>query len=862
MTGKRILILVGVAVGLFVIGVVGLAVLAGILYYEKVDLLDNPVVAFITGTPAPQGSSTDAPSDHPSRNGALTDVGDYQTENNWIAAKTAEEIAGMAWLALHPDKPVPPLKVKATVDPEKSLVHLELTGWSDTPVVADLTPAYAWDPKAYANFAHQLLGDLKPAEPPVAPASDLLSDLLAPTGQVLAAKDVELSQALSQNPASVGLHENAALLLLTLALRENAGTLSDIRPELSRACAHLAIARALAGGDPGSLNGKMDEAALLTLAGREVDANARVAALNAQTDLSPAGKSWTQTLQLLNKQDYRLVSTPDGLPLLVRIAWLQIAARDLDDTVALSYLRSMSKPENVPDWGRALLTTRRRPAVEVGHILCASTLRLEFQELRSILSAEGQTVADSTPLSDVFKNPVGLSVTSDGGAPASLRVIGLNLFEDVEERHLVMDAAEMHFWLNESWGVPDEDIKFCAQMRKLFQGARGEQYLNLLLNSKSEDISSPGDLHADLSEIPPTFAMTVPWAEADCGRLVPYFGWGIPFGAPLDMEHRSLLTLDARLSHHHPVAAAPSFRDLMPLAPDSYEIASWVIVLNEDQHVAMTGKEQYDLLAPFFDDNENALGYFIGQAEKRNDVDDGLMESVRRKYAALDPDEFFNLGDFLMAHGKPDEGADAYRKGVAQGNDQVVMANSVKPLVAYDFDHGNQDEAMSVAKKAADVYSYDGLETYAWLLCKLKRGAEAEAVEKQIQERYGGDPLTSFYAAHGDLFPEQSADALKVLFPNGMKDVTLNSFTGPPAAGCRFISMTPSLAEAGIRTTDVVVALDGHAVDNQNAYLFIRGLSDAPELNLIIWRQNAYQEIKASPPGRRFGSDLADYVAK
>ena len=272
MNGKRILLLLGLAIGLFTAGAAGLVAIAGFLSYEKIDFLDNPVVALLKGD-----SALTAPTSHPAAGlSSLTDLGDYKTENNWIATRNAEEIARMSWLAIHPQKPMPSLKVRATVDPQRGFVHLELSGWSDSHVDADITAAYAWDPKAYATFAHQLLGDLKPTEPATPVSPDFLNDLLTPTGQVLGTKDIELSQALSQNPASVALHEDAALLLLTIALRENAFTLSDIRTELCRSCAHLAVAEALAGRGPDTLIGKVAGAALVSLAGREVEANAQL----------------------------------------------------------------------------------------------------------------------------------------------------------------------------------------------------------------------------------------------------------------------------------------------------------------------------------------------------------------------------------------------------------------------------------------------------------------------------------------------------------------------------------------------------------------------------------------------------------
>ena len=138
------------------------------------------------------------------------------------------------------------------------------------------------------------------------------------------------------------------------------------------------------------------------------------------------------------------------MPLLVRIVWMQVVSNDLGDTQAMTYLQSLGKQENVPDWGRAILTAYSRPAVDVGHELCASTLGLEFQELKSVMMAEGQSLDNATPLRDVFKDPVGPSVV-DGSV--NIRIVGLDLFADIEERHMLAIISSMHLWLKEAWGV-------------------------------------------------------------------------------------------------------------------------------------------------------------------------------------------------------------------------------------------------------------------------------------------------------------------------------------------------------------------------------------------------------------------------
>jgi S1-C subfamily serine protease len=130
---------------------------------------------------------------------------------------------------------------------------------------------------------------------------------------------------------------------------------------------------------------------------------------------------------------------------------------------------------------------------------------------------------------------------------------------------------------------------------------------------------------------------------------------------------------------------------------------------------------------------------------------------------------------------------------------------------------------------------------------------------KQIQERYGGDPLPGFYALHRDLFPDQYAAEEKAVFPHGLQPATLASFTASPSDGALITTASPALDKGGLRKGDVIVALDGYATHDDKQYTLVRQFSDAPVLDLIVWRDGKYFETKASPPDRLFGVGFIKY---
>jgi hypothetical protein len=303
--------------------------------------------------------------DHP----FLTDDGGYHTEDNWLASSIAREISEMAFVEAHPNQSMADLKVLADVQIPPGAgpvgVTVQISGWDKDPISVQLAPDFAWDAKGYAPLATKLYGTVTgtPADP-VTDATDILSHLLKPDGTTLAVEDVRLSGELTQKPLSWQVHEEAALLLTTVALRENAGEWSDNRKLLCRAAAHLAIAEALRGNQPPSWPGFVAHVALETLSGREVAATVFVDALQARPDVPPTVTVWLNALRLIAKQDWRVAQVSATSPVLLKLAWFQVLCNDLSGMEATHRLDAMTlrHPSPIPRrW-----TTRPRRKIPNG----------------------------------------------------------------------------------------------------------------------------------------------------------------------------------------------------------------------------------------------------------------------------------------------------------------------------------------------------------------------------------------------------------------------------------------------------------------------------------------------------------------
>jgi hypothetical protein len=109
-----------------------------------------------------------------------------------------------------------------------------------------------------------------------------------------------------RNPA---LHEAAALTVGAFALRESAGRFCDVRWSLNRMTAHLAMAAALTRDGPATVDGRLAQAVLLSLANHQARALSSLDRLSEES-ASDAVKAWTRALRVRMTQDWRLIESP------------------------------------------------------------------------------------------------------------------------------------------------------------------------------------------------------------------------------------------------------------------------------------------------------------------------------------------------------------------------------------------------------------------------------------------------------------------------------------------------------------------------------------------------------------------------
>jgi hypothetical protein len=359
--------------------------------------------------------------------------------------------------------------------------------------------------------------------------------------------------------------------------------------------------------------------------------------------------------------------------------------------------------------------------------------------------------------------------------------------------------------------------------------------------------------------------------SADFRVLNDFYNAGEPIGTVYDLiRHRDMieqLHIDPRwhVSNYSPpgTKAAPLKRaylqQLQGIDPDSCPLAEAVIEADQSVENGETPAQQMAILTRFMDYCVAPYHLLLSNPDNPN-LGNADLETIYGKEAQLVPDTYFMLGRLLRKEGRDDDAAQADRKGAAQAFDAVLVANSVGPLVDYDLAHGKTDEALAMAKRAADVYSEGGILTYIDVLQKLNHLEEAEKWAKDLQDRYGDDQaLTALYVAHPEHFPKQADDLKKQAFPQGQTTVSINSFSGPPTNGSVFTSASHLLTDLGLEPGDIVVALNSIKVENTKQYDFVRAQMTGSDMDLIVWHDTEYREIHASPPNHRFYVEMQDY---
>lgn len=790
----------------------------------------------------------------------------WQSESTWLVDQVARDIAEICLFASHP---------KASAEELASLdVKVESVSHGDTSFLVSASAArakkdktsttlplsgYLWAPENFVPWAQAIQKGWKATSQKSKQAAEtgtsgleLAKKLQEPTSAVLMEESHRLSKELNQAPLDAGLHDQSALLVGALALREAAGAFSDARPALCRMTAHLALARSIS-PEP-TLERELAETILLTLVCRQADALDRIEKLPAELS------AWQRALKLRNTSDWRLVEKPGEVTLLERREHARALVTCRDASAVMKTFEE-TPPADLPDWSR--IATEQGFSVGEGHVLANGWLEREIADLAESWKTWSGKDLKTDNLVVILNDPPTRCLGKNQNGKPALEVLGWGFVAASHQRHLCHALDRTQVFLRDMWGVPDAAAGFEKQVLQHFAGMR-------LLPFALKRIATTEKLYRTAVED----------ASAICRKqpdLVTCCNWATlrqkgRFTAPAT----SLPRAQAWFTQELTLGTAYDFRsryiDLGTLYNAS--IGFW-------DKLAATAPYQYDVARSYLykkHGNSPTIEQFRQAYTKLEEYHLPVMEHISatlkgdpKAYMAymtricqLNPDEFIDLGQYLVEKGFKEDAAFAYQAAFEMANDRVSWANHADWLVNYNFDNGRTEDAVKVATAAAEVYSYRGLETMAKLMERMEKWVDASKYYAAIGERYNDNsPLISFLERNQERDPklaEAYKQALAPAFPDGIQDAVLADFKEAPVDGVEITSSSQLLVRNGMKSGSIIVALDGHRVQTLEQYDLLRSMKPGAPLDLIVWDGSAYRQLSVNVPNRKFGCDMDSYI--
>ena len=798
-----------------------------------------------------------------------------KTEIEWQILEITRDISEMIVVTTTGAAPASGFAVGIVDAPAAATLSVSVTLAAGGPTVVEPVscPDFAASPEAYHALTKKLLqasGLTRRGQRASAPGPFLerLSDFQV---EALAKENARISSWLEQEPLSPEAHEEAALLLGTLALKEQAGEFHDPREAILRASAHLAVAGALRAGEAASPTGFFAREALRAALGDQAGVHRAVKARRAARTPSASEKAWTNALEIHATGNWKSLATPLTATLLERVMYFRALLDAVDDTVAVSFIAKRNS-EPVADWGRAALA--RQVSVGVGNAFTAQALLIEIAEVATVAEVERPELvakADPRGLAAVLKSEGTRTLEASGGK-ARLRAVPWSLWSRYFQRHLMHAALMSHRHLAQTLAMAEEAREMRAEMEPLFAGLELAPLVRepILYAIGYEELDSDGKktpwdrdagaMFAARSFVQGHPELATPYQWKRIGDPPGWVGdpgehrhdaWFAFAEGPFDIT-RSIFARDYRT-----LLKDPQFERLGARRPFDREVLA---ALAEKRH-----GERLTLSA--FDTTYAALLDFdVNVMKQRAELLRKSFVEYRRqmeKVVALNPCDARTLIHASMARGTEDETAELVRKYAADCDDTVAVSHLADYLIEYEWEKGRAEEAGKLARAMAETGSGAGLEAMADHLEAQGKIDEAADYHRQIQERYGRDLSSAgFYARHrarSERYAAEAARLEKEIFPRGLERVTLADFKGAPTNGVR--SQAPYWPAAWNLGDDAVIgAVDGYRIHTARQYAAARSITRGKQLRLIVWDGMSWREVSAELRLKSFGGPLVDYA--
>lgn len=730
------------------------------------------------------------------------------------------------------------------IDTERR-VALEVSGRAPLASTVTLTESI-WAPSTYALLSDAVVEwlalDVGAPDPSDATprASGLLERLTRPTALVIAGESAALSRDLALRPLDPDLHERAALVVASFALREQAGDYSDLRPLLSRIAAHLVVSRFTSGG-PHTQVGRVAGIVLDVLSGRQVPALEAIRDLEAEG--STAGRAWARALRRRITEDWRDEPSGGSTPLERRESYAA-TARTLGGARAL-----LSVDEDDRDYilDRIRISYTGRPSVQEVNLFASVAVDLELQEASAVHAVLRGTPIEPSAVRDELGPPLeGFMLRGPSGTPIPA-VLGWPLWAGSYSRHVAQALVIVdRYWsrtVSKEGEMEWEELAYVNRRNWLFPLFTVELASRRLLSARADyntwfqrRIRACEQLAWLWEREPERISRSqwsllrkncVPTRSSNPPQLAVWFGHGTPFGTAYEAALRAL----------GPGEGLAGLQRRRALAPFDAGLARWELRYG-NRKVVLDANGARRIAGPRLDYDLSVLERAIDMVD-----DDQSRLELRRQKCELDGDSCFDLGTLWVGMERIEEAVAAYEDGYERGLVRAHVANEVRWLSQHHLDTGKTERALEITTHAAAIASARGLYTHGRLLEALGRYGEAEESYRAIQELYGNrSHLQRFHLRVSRRNPSGPYAELGAEARAAFRCDAAEPYAIDPrfySRGYSVGSISPRFERLGLREGDLIVAVDGLALKSTDHFVCAIESSDDPMVHGTLFETDA-----------------------
>lgn len=718
---------------------------------------------------------------------------------------------------------------------------------------------YMWAPENYTNYAQELMKELNlsPSNNATTPTDFLKNMSSGPIGPIFAENE-RIAAALTANPLDASLHEQAALVQTVFDMREFAGTFGDTRLALNRIACHLALAKVLRGQKKPSIEAQIAEVGLQSMSCRDGIAVAKAKEL-AKTEKDPIVLSFLRAFIIRGTGDYRIFKREISTPI-EEIQFGLRYATHFDGKAVVDYI---AKNDPKPAIGWIRLGSLAKQSVESGHVLLENMLSNEVEDfLYDYKYFHHKPFVNLSELSDELNRTAGGCVAKDTDGKFVLQPLSWDTIAAYHARCIVAGFVGQDRLYEHMWGVPDMAKALLTKSQRDFSKVRiwplaltepnkletpeKEYFLSraeALIRHSPELINSSMWRRIDdtIKEYPPNTTS------------VSHEQW---FNPPAPMGTAYYIGGVTRTKKVWTLQELDDFRRFSPFDPRV--VGLWIkekYKNNPDSISAEQLRQAYGILAEFNTDIQKR----IAEADTDDPV---LYEKGMLKIAEKDPNAYVSMGWYFAVRKQPEKAAQYYEKGLFS-RDDVLSANSAWWYINYLFNKGEVAKCIAYTTRSYKVYSLVGILSFARLMELTNKLPAAERAYMDMISRYDHERsdkyLCGFYirnAAKNATYQNRAEQLKKQLCPGGLKKVLLADCKDPPKSG---VSVDANFKPCGLTKKDVIVALEGYAVENNKQLEFIDALNWNQEKKCIIWNGTNFRELSIPTPSGYCWFDGANY---